>query len=109
MYELKNSGDQPAYLLLNTNRGKVSVDKNTIKGYQELDNNVKVYLYMESDRMPAETMTVGEGSVDTAVKDAEGRNACVGMRFNSGDSVINIRYGISLHPQAIGLLRHSQI
>lgn len=95
VYELKNSGDQPAYLLLNTNRGKVSVDKNTIKGYQELDNNVKVYLYMESDRMPAETMTVGESSVDTAVKDAEGRNACVGMRFNSGDSVINIRYGIS--------------
>ena len=95
VYELKTGSNDPSYLLLNTRNGKVSVKDNTIRGYQELDNNVKVYLFMETMQTPQSTMTVTDGAVDHTSAEASGRNACVAMRFNDTDSIINIRYGIS--------------
>lgn len=94
-YELKMHGDQPHYLLLNTRQGAVRAENNTIRGYQQLDNNVKVYLYMETEQTPAGTMTVTDDAVDHNSAGAEGNNACVALRYENADSVLNIRYGIS--------------
>lgn len=95
VYEMKMNRPDSTYIVLNTRKGRISVDGNTMSGYQELDNNVKVYLYMESLQSPASVMTVGNGSVDNGKRIADGENACAAMLFDKADSVINIRYGIS--------------
>ncbi len=94
-YELKMNGDRPSYLLLNTRQGAVKAENNTIRGYQQLDNNVKVYLYMETEQTPLEIMSVTNDAVDHNSDKAEGRNACVALLYDKADSVLNIRYGIS--------------
>lgn len=95
VYQLKMNRHQPSYLLLNTRNGAVKADGNTISGYQQLDNNVKVYLYMETEQQPTGVMTVIGDSIDHNAREAEGRNACVAMLFGENDSIINVRYGIS--------------
>lgn len=95
VYELRMNGDDSSYLLLNTRKGKVTASDNTIKGYQELDNNVKIYLFMETLQSPTGAMTVTDKSVNHESNEAAGSNACVGLLFDKADSIINLRYGIS--------------
>lgn len=100
LYELRMNGTNASYLLLNTRRGMLSASGNTIRGYQELDNNVKVYLFMETLQSPMEIMTVADRSVDHESTEATGVNACIGLLFDKADSVINLRYGISFISEA---------
>lgn len=95
VYELKINGGDDRYLLLNSRNGKVTVDGNTIRGYQELDNNVKVYLFMETQQSPVAAMTVNGNTVDPSATEASGANACIALKFAPADSLINLRYGIS--------------
>lgn len=95
VYQLTMNGDRPSYLLVNTRNGEVKVEGNTVSGYQRLDNNVKIYLYLESQQQPVSTMTVRDGSVDHDNARTHGRNACVGLLYDNSTPTVNLRYGIS--------------
>lgn len=50
IYQLKRTDDKLGEINLTTNNGKVDHNGNIWSGYQNLDNNTRVYIYMVEDR-----------------------------------------------------------
>lgn len=87
--------DKPVYMILNSRNGAIKVGDGFASGYQQLENNTRVYLYLESDVAPIESGILADGKIDANTKEAEGRNACAVLRFADGTRTVNLRYGIS--------------
>jgi predicted alpha-1,2-mannosidase len=86
---------KPAYLVLNSQNGEMTVNENTISGFQLLDNHTKVYLFMETDLKPSSGGILVGNQISTTLKLASGKDASVALKYPAGTSQINIRYGIS--------------
>ncbi len=87
--------DKPVYMMINSRNGAIKAGDGFVSGYQQLENNTRVYLYIESDVAPIETGILADGKIDADKKEAEGRNACAVMHFADGTKTVNLRYGIS--------------
>lgn len=94
VYEMNMQPGEPAYLVLNSRNGQLSADGNTVSGYQNIDNNVKVYLFLETEQVPEEIAVVGGDSI-AAGNIAEGDNACLALYYGNDTPVLNLRYGVS--------------
>lgn len=96
LYELhfEDSTKSP-YILLNSQNGEMSVKGNIAKGYQYLQNNTIVYLYLELDRNPIETGIIANDKLNSTEKSIKGKNACVALKFPKGTDNIKVRYGVS--------------
>lgn len=88
------STDKPVYIMLNSRKGAMHVDKKAISGYQSLSNNTNVYLYIEPEQTPVEAAIL-EGNKLVEKSDVDGENACAVWRFADGTKQVNLRYGIS--------------
>ena len=86
---------KPPYLMLNSANGEVSVDGNLVRGFQRLDNNTKVYLYLEVDKKPIDTGIISDKELNSTAKSSEGRDACVALKFETGIKELKVRYGVS--------------
>lgn len=96
IYELSfTNSTQPPYLMLNSGNGEMSVDGNIVKGYQKLQNNTIVYLYLEIDRNPEDTGVISDNKFDNSKKSSDGENACVALKFSKGVTKLKVRYGVS--------------
>lgn len=87
--------DKPVYMMINSRNGAIKAGDGFVSGYQQLENNTRVYLYIESDIAPIETGILADGKIDAGTKEAEGRNACAVLHFADGTKTVNLRYGIS--------------
>ncbi len=94
LYELNFTRSQPVYLVLNSRNGALKWDGKAVSGFQSIQNNTRVFLYLEPEQTPEGISVLKENSLinDTAAK---GRNACVVLRFSKGTKTIRMRYGIS--------------
>lgn len=97
VYELKMNQEAPASLIINTRKGCLTAEGNCVHGYQELDNNVKVFLYMESLQRPQSTMIVNGGCGNNS---ASGEDASICIHYGAEIPNLNIRYGISFISEA---------
>lgn len=96
IYELSfTNSTLPPYLMLNSGNGEMSVDGNIVKGYQKLQNNTIVYLYLEIDRNPEDTGAISDNKFDNSKKASDGENACVALKFSKGVTKLKVRYGVS--------------
>lgn len=96
IYELSfTNSTLPPYLMLNSGNGEMSVDGNIVKGYQKLQNNTIVYLYLEIDRNPEDTGVISDNKFDNSKKASDGENACVALKFSKGVTKLKVRYGVS--------------
>ena len=86
---------RPAYLIFNTRNGELRTDGKAISGYQELGNNTKVYIYLETDREPVKIGTHVNGGIDTSAKTTKGHNAYYLVEYPEGVTALNVRYGVS--------------
>ncbi len=82
------------YILLSTENGMLSWDGEAISGYQIIDNNNKVFVYLKPEFQPEKINALEMGELNQG-KSAKGRNAGIVMQFNKKNDEINIRYGIS--------------
>ena len=64
--------DKPVYMMINSRNGAIKAGDGFVSGYQQLENNTRVYLYIESDIAPIETGILADGKIDTGTKEAEG-------------------------------------
>jgi predicted alpha-1,2-mannosidase len=94
LYELNFTQDSPAYLVLNSRNGGMKWDGEAVSGFQSLENNTRVYLYLKPEQVP-ENISVLKDNNLTEGKEAKGRNACVILKFGKGTKTIRLRYGIS--------------
>ena len=93
-YDLQFEKDAPAYLILNSRRGGMNWDGKAISGYQLIENNTRVYLYLVPEEVPQQVMALKDGTMAEA-SSAEGRNACLVLNYPQGTKALNLRYGIS--------------
>lgn len=94
VYKLKMKDYGPSYLTLNSREGTLKTSGNAIKGYQDLDNGVRIYLYMESEQKPTGSFAIREGHI-VAADSARGHDACITLRYDDNVKALNIRYGVS--------------
>lgn len=85
IYELIFDRTNPIYLILNTRRGELNWDGKAFSGYQQLQNNTKIFVYIEPDVVP---QSVGENS-------ASGANAHLVAAYPANTAQVKLRYGIS--------------
>lgn len=94
MYEITFGQDAPSYLILNSRQGGMKWDGKAISGFQLLDNNTRVFLYLVLDHAP-ETVSVLNGNALAKGTEASGRNACVVLKFAKDVKTLQLKYGIS--------------
>ncbi|MFV0310433.1 MAG: GH92 family glycosyl hydrolase [Dysgonomonas sp.] len=85
----------PVYLILNSKDGEIKVDGNTVSGYQKLENNTNVYIYLETEQPPIQSGTWKDNAIDESRKQAQGKNSFVVLYYGDKAQTINLRYGIS--------------
>ncbi len=94
LYEMNFTQDLPAYLVLNSRNGSLKWDGEAVSGFQSLENNTRVYLYLKPEQTPENISILQEKRLvkETA---ANGKNACVVLEFKKGTKTLILRYGIS--------------
>ena len=96
LYSIMFSRKEPAYLVFNTRRGKVSVEGNQIAGWQPLENNTTVYFYGETDVQPLKSGILDTGTgIRQKSPVGEGRPETAALYFGDGAVEVKLRYGIS--------------
>ena len=84
-------------LLLTSQNGAVSLADGVLAGYQVVDGETKVYVYMEVQEKPVKEGYLSHGQLLDGKSDS-GRNACVAKVFDVPE--IQVRYGVSFISQA---------
>jgi predicted alpha-1,2-mannosidase len=98
-YEMQFEQDAPVYLVLNSRRGELSWDGKAISGYQLIENNTRVYLYLAPDELTQQISVLKDGALAEATS-AEGRNACLVLKYPRGTKTLSVKYGISFIDEA---------
>ncbi|MDP4188718.1 MAG: GH92 family glycosyl hydrolase, partial [Bacteroidota bacterium] len=94
LYEIKFGKAKSRYLILNSETGKFNWDGKALTGHQVIDNGTSVYIYLETEEKPANIYVLKNGKlVDIPASGAE--NKCVVLKFDDGNTLIHVRYGIS--------------
>ena len=83
-------------LLLTSGNGAVSLADGVFAGYQVVDGETKVYVYMEVQEKPVQEGYLSHGQLLDGKSDS-GRNACVAMVFDVPEG--HVRYGVSFISQ----------
>ena len=83
-------------LLLTSQNGAVSLADGVLAGYQVVDGETKVYVYMEVQEKPVQEGILRHGLLEEGKSDS-GRNACVAMVFDVPE--VHVRYGVSFISQ----------
>ena len=99
MYEFNFTQDRPVYLLLNSRNGALKWDGRAVTGFQSIENNTRVYLYLKPEQTP-ENISVLKPSGLSNEKDASGKNACVVLKYGKSSKSIRMSYGISFIDEA---------
>lgn len=94
VYELKFDRSQAISLMLNSKNGAMRWDGEATMGYQLIENDTKVYLYLKPEVVP-QTVSVLKGDKLIQGVEAEGKNACLVLRYPATTPTLRLRYGIS--------------
>lgn len=93
-YNFQFEKDTPAYLILNSKKGEMNWNGKAISGFQIIDNNTKVYLYLLPAELPQNISNLSN-KILTQSTAAKGENACLVLKYPKGTKQMNVRYGIS--------------
>lgn len=77
-------GRKKPVLVLNSRNGEMKWDGRAVTGYQNLENNTRVFIYLEADVAPVTTDTISSG-----------RNHGLVLAFPEETGNISLRYGVS--------------
>lgn len=90
-----NKNEKNKYLMINTKNGSISIENGIVSGYQILENNTKVYIYLETDLTPIEYGILSNGKICQQHNSVKGTNICAALCFSDKTKEVKVRYGIS--------------
>jgi predicted alpha-1,2-mannosidase len=93
VYEFKFGQDKPQYLIINSEKGELKWDGNAVSGYQSLENNTIVYIYLQTEEKPSGVFAINDGKLNELKNDEE--VAAVVLKFENKDLTKHVRYGVS--------------
>ncbi len=94
MYEIGFTREEPVYLVFNSRNGGMKWDGDALSGYQYLENNTRVFLYMKPEQIPENILVLKEKGLTNGTE-ALGKNACLVLEFGKKTKTVRLRYGIS--------------
>ena len=86
---------KPATVLACSDRGEMQTAGKQFCGYQQISQNMRIYMTGEFDIEPEASGVLNEGRISGETK-TEGRRVAVAYRFPAGTKKVSLRYGISL-------------
>ena len=95
MYELEFEKDDVVHLIINSKNGEMTWDGKAAMGYQLIENDTKVYLYLLPEELPESISVLKSGKLLEEESNAEGRDACIVLSYPKGTKKLSLRYGIS--------------
>ena len=99
IYELQFGNNDEVKIALNSRRGKLSWDGKALSGFQMIENNTKVYVYLLPEQAPQNISVLESGKLSEGTS-ASGRNACLVMNYPTNTNKLTLRYGISFIDEA---------
>lgn len=87
--------DKTPYLILNAGNGELQLEGSTISGYQNMWNNLRVYIHLEMDVAPTGYGTLQTDKWQKNKSKAQGDNTCLVVAWDAAPLSLNVRYGIS--------------
>jgi len=93
-YALQFEREAPVYLIINSSNGRMNWDGHAISGYQQLENDTRVYLYLVPDELPQKVSSLKDGALIESTG-ADGQNANLVLAYPQGTRTLNVKYGIS--------------
>jgi predicted alpha-1,2-mannosidase len=95
IYEFNFSKEDPVYLIVNSRMGELHCNGKAISGHQVLQNNTKVFLYLEPDLVPLSQGAILKAEFLENQISTTGKNAGIGLLFPANTKNLKVRYGIS--------------
>ena len=94
LYEIKFSPHKPSYLIINSGAGELNWSGKAVSGFQTIGNGTNVFIYLETEILPAMTFVLKDGKLLSTAGSQE-KNACIVLKFANHDTVTRVRYGVS--------------
>ena len=94
IYEISFGKSEDVKIALNSRRGEIKWDGTALSGFQMIENNTKVYVYMLPEQAPQNVSVLDGGNLSEGAS-ASGRNACLIMNYPANTKKLILRYGIS--------------
>lgn len=95
IYRITFEANKPAYIVVNSRNGIIRVEEHSISGYQKLNEQTNIYLYIEPQEQPVKSGIVESGAIQDGKTQADGENVCAAWLFADGTQTVSMRYGIS--------------
>ncbi|GAB5554972.1 MAG: GH92 family glycosyl hydrolase [Saprospiraceae bacterium] len=99
MYEVDFTKEEAVYLILNSRNGAMNWNEAAASGYQRIENDTKVYLYLKPTLQPEGVFVLKEGKLLNTTS-TTGENACIVLKYPKGTKKLSLRYGISFIDEA---------
>jgi len=99
IYEISFGKSEDVKVSLNSRRGEIKWDGTALSGFQMIENNTKVYVYMLPEQAPQNISVLDGGNLSEGTS-ASGRNACLIMSYPANTKKLILRYGISFIDEA---------
>lgn len=84
----------PVYVVLNSCNRELKWDGKAISGFQSLENNTRVYLYLKPEQT-TESVSVLNANGLKFGKEASVEDACLVLKFRKETKTVRLCYGIS--------------
>jgi predicted alpha-1,2-mannosidase len=94
MYAFDFGSDEAVSIILNSRNGEMEWDGTAASGYQLIENDTRVYLYLLPERSPAIVQVLRDG-MPADGQQSEGENASLLLHYPAGTERLELRYGIS--------------
>lgn len=94
IYNLNFGKNEESRVAINSRNGELSWNGVAISGYQNLSNNVKVYLYLLPEQSPEGISIIKNGEITDGTS-SSGRDACIVIKWSKDNKKLSLRYGIS--------------
>lgn len=93
-FDFRQSGKSP-YLVLNGGSGELQIEGHVVSGFQCVQNDLKVYVYMEMDAVPSHSGVFVSGKWDKSRRSIQGNETCIVAEWRKEQASLNVRYGVS--------------
>jgi predicted alpha-1,2-mannosidase len=95
IYSMAFAKNEPMSLIVNSKDGELKWNGTAITGYQQLENNTRVFIYLEPETKPAKQVALVNNQIKEEQNTFKGRNACLVLKYPENTNSLKVRYGIS--------------
>ncbi len=93
LYQFEFQKEGETHLVIQTRNGAIRFEDGAVKGYQDLANNTRVYLYLVPNTSPVSVSAVDADHLTSDQAENSGRNAAIALHFDTNQ--LRVKYGVS--------------